>query len=61
MGANLNGRTYSNYIDGYDMLDYVSGTGQGLTPTGLHLRQRRRRHRRSPLERLEGGLQGEPR
>lgn len=27
-GVELNGRTYKNYIDGYDMLDYLSGKAQ---------------------------------
>jgi arylsulfatase A-like enzyme len=27
-GAELNGRTYKNHIDGYNMLDYLSGTAQ---------------------------------
>jgi arylsulfatase len=34
-GARLNGRTYKNHIDGYDMLDYVSGQAKDSPRPGF--------------------------
>ena len=39
-GVGLNGRTYKNYIDGHNQLDYLSGKVKELAAQGVHVRQR---------------------
>ena len=38
-GVELNGRTYKNYVDGYSLLDYLSGKSDKLAPGRIHLRE----------------------
>ncbi len=60
-GVELSGRTYKNYVDGYNMLDYLSGKTEGVAAQGVLLRERRRRDRRGSLPGLEGRVPGKPR
>jgi arylsulfatase A-like enzyme len=60
-GVELNGRTYKNHIDGYNLLDYLSGKAKEVAPQGVHLCERRRRSRGHPRGRLEGHLPRKPR
>ena len=53
--------TYTNYIDGYNMLDYLERQGQGVAAQRILVCQRRRPDRRGALAGLEGRLPGEPR
>ncbi len=60
-GVELNGRTYKNHIDGYDLTDYLSGKVKESPRNEFIYRERRWRSRRHPRGRLEGHLSGKPR
>ena len=53
-GVELNGRTYKNHLDGYNLLDYLERQDEGVAAQGVLLRERRRPDRRHALRRLEG-------
>ena len=48
-GVELNGRSYRNYIDGYNLVDYLKGDGRGIAAPRVLVRWRRRQRRRRPL------------
>ena len=60
-GVELNGRTYKNYLDGANQLDYISGKGEGVTAPQLHVCERRRPDRRHALQCVESRLPRKPR
>ena len=59
-GTELIGRTYRNYVDGKNMLDYFKRHRGGITTRDDDLCERRCRDCGRSLPRLEGGLQGKP-
>jgi hypothetical protein len=59
--STLNGRTYKNHIDGYNLLDYLSGKTKE-SPRNEFIYTQRRRRRRAPFASVTGRrLSGEPR
>ncbi len=61
-GVELNGRTYKNHIDGYNLTRLPQRQGEGVAAQRVHLCERRRRQIVAiRVRRLEGRLPGKPR
>jgi len=54
-GTTINGRTYKNYIDGYNQLDYLTGKVKNRAQ-GILVRERRRPDRCCAVRRLESSV-----